>query len=108
MKRPPRSKLQLKGIDALLMTREELINAVAEFCKQLREPLPSEEATAGWTEANKTLFLEFFLNLERDLRSKINIPYLPMGRNLDFHGIDGGEFAERVYEISVALNNRKW
>lgn len=106
MRRTPRAKL--KGIASFMMTREELIQAIADFCEQLRGSLPSEESDAGWTESNKALFLEFFSKLESDLRCKVDIPYLPIGRNIDFHGIDGGKYAERAYEISIALNERKW
>ena len=104
MRRTPRA--ELKGIT--YMTRMELIQAVSGICEKLSKTLPNEEYAAGWTETSRTFFLEFFRKLESDLRSGVDIPYIPIGRNLDHSGIGGGELLEAACRISVALNERKW
>ena len=106
MRRTPRSKLQFKGIP--YKTRAEVMQAIKEICDKLSKPLPLEEQAEGWTEMRQKHFLNIFQQLETDLHS--GIPYLAMGKNLDYFGIDGGQLLEDACGISISLDsrNRNW
>ena len=86
------------------MTRIEILDAIKAINLRLGKQLTVEDYSAGWTDTNRIDVLQYFQNVERDLRSEKKVSFFSLVRALDGMGISNGDLLEETCRINNAVN----
>jgi hypothetical protein len=86
------------------MTRSEIAAEVARMCARLDAGLQTLDVSDGWTDAHRRQLLQYFRNVEADLRAGRKISFFSLVRALDSMGISEGQLLEEACRLNNAVN----